>query len=83
MANTKAQIDALRRILSDGEWHKRVDLPECVRDDRAWRDVDPAKLGQTVVDRLKMIRDEIETGEMPGPRGSILRLVRRKPIPSN
>jgi len=79
MAQTRAQIDAVRKALADGEWHKRSDLLKRVcHGAPSWSGVAPSKRYQTLVDRLKMIGGEIENKEAPGPRGSILKLVRRR-----
>ena len=81
MARTRAQVDALRSVV-DGEWRTVADLMARVHRYPSWHDVEEAKLRQTVVDRLYMLCDEIQNDEVPGPRGSRLRLVRRRAKPS-
>lgn len=78
VAHTRAQIDALRRAI-DGEWRTLADLAAAVQRDPAWREIDKSKLRQTIVDRLKAMRGEIENQHVPGPRCNRLRMVRRRP----
>ncbi len=77
VARTRSQIDALRKVI-DGEWRTLADVMTRVHRHPAWREIDKVKLRQTVVDRLYAMRDKTEDKYVPGPRGSRLRLVRRR-----
>lgn len=83
VAHTRSQISALRQVV-DGEFRTLADLIARVRTHPNWREVDEAKLRQTVVDRLHAMGDEIENTYMRGRRGTRVRLVRRcRPNPAN
>jgi hypothetical protein len=78
MQRTRAQRDALRQVIDD-EWRTLADLTARLSRHPAYHGVEERRLRQTVVDRLHDIRDEIDNDAIPGPRGSRLRLVRRRP----
>jgi hypothetical protein len=77
VAHTRTQVNALRQVV-DGEFRTLSDLIARVRTHPSWGEVDETKLRQTAVDRLHAMGNEIENTYMPGPRGSRLRLVRRR-----